>query len=130
MNQENKDELTAITDSLRLLNGAVVGSKILRDVGMGIPYCTVDGKRQVMAVGDYPGYDLWVPKHKPTFGKIVEDYTCSDFGTSFEQAVAFLNGVPMNVIRSYGKYDGSSKVCKEIFQAVREFAKMKNSGVL
>lgn len=99
-----EDNLSVITDSLIALNKAVKGSKIVKEQsGLDIPYCTVDGKRQVISVGDLPGYDLWVPKKNPTFGKIIDDFTCSDFGVSFEQAVEFLNGTPMNVIRSHSK---------------------------
>ena len=44
-----------------------------------------------------------------------------------EQAVAFLNGAPINVVCSHAKPSKNGKVCKEIFKAVSEFAKMKNS---
>lgn len=87
-----------ITQALFDLHIAVPGSRIVYETPYpnALPLCTVDGKRQVISMPDQPGYDLWVPRRKPRPGDAV---TCSDFGVSLLQAVAFLCGAPLTAVR-------------------------------
>ena len=83
-----------VSENLKRLCNAVLNSKIEYEFeGKGaMPYCTVNGKRQVISVNNNKGYDLWVPKRKPIYGAIHNDMKLTKFDASFEQAVAFLEG--------------------------------------
>jgi len=96
----NDDSILGMTDSLKRLHCSVPDSRIQGGGHGDVFYCTKDGVREVVSIGNHQGYDLWVPKPKKTFGKLIDDKTCNDFGCSLEQAIAFLEGAPMHVIRS------------------------------
>ena len=110
-----------ISQALIALHNAIPNSRIEyeSDSPMATPYCTVDGKRQVVSIEKHPGYDLWVPKRKPYLSKtLIDDMTCNDFGVSLQQAIAFLQGVPMNAVRNMNKKTIEQKQTKSIFKAM------------
>jgi hypothetical protein len=90
-----------VTQALIELQQAVPESRIVYEdeYPNALPLCTVDGKRQVISMPDQPGYDLWVPRRKPSPG---DDVTSSFFGVPISQAIAFLRGAPIKVIREMG----------------------------
>lgn len=120
--------MTAESVALALLElqKLVIGSRVDCGDNSDVPYLTVDGKRQVCAMGNYPGYDLWVPKRKPGMCKmLIDDMTCNDFGVSVQQAVAFLEGAPMNVVRNMVKSNQSEpqKESKRVWRMMGKFKK-------
>ncbi len=106
----------SVAPALLELQKLVSGSRVSQDDNSDVPYLTIDGKRQVCAVGDYPGYDLWVPKRKPYMCRaLIDDMTCNDFSVNLQQAVAFLDGAPMNFIRNMIKKTSEQKNLKKQF---------------
>ena len=94
----------SVTQELLNLQKLVSGSRIEYGSGSDVPYITVDGKRQVCAIGKHNGYDLWVPSPSPYISKIIiDDMTCNDFGVTISQAVVFLQGGSMSEIRGMKK---------------------------
>ena len=89
-----------------------------------IPFCTVDGKRQVISMPDMSGYDLWVPRRNPKPGDAV---TCSDFGVSIEQAIAFLTGAPLTVVRAITHSNEFNHFNKELLRMAVDAVKSNHA---
>lgn len=116
----------SIAPALLELQKLVIGSRVDRGDNYDVPYLTVDGKRQVCAMVNYTGYDLWVPKRKPDMVKmLIDDMICNDFGVSVQQAVAFLEGAPMNFVRNMIKPDKTElqKKSKRVWRMIGDFKK-------
>lgn len=121
----NESPIHKISDSLKKLHRSVPDSRIESDSDSDVFYCTKDGIREVVSVENHQGYDLWIPKRNKTFGKIIDDKTCNDFGCSLEQAIAFLEGAPMHVIRLMK----SSRVDTiKVWEITKDFVKSKNTN--
>lgn len=121
----NESPIHKISDSLKKLHRSVPDSRIESDSDSDVFYCTKDGIREVVSVENHQGYDLWIPKRNKTFGKIIDDKACNDFGCSLEQAIAFLEGAPMHVIRSMK----SSRVDTiKVWEITKDFVKSKNTN--
>lgn len=120
-----------VNQALKDLQKAVPESRIVyedEDVG-AIPFCTVDGKRQVVSITGQPGYDLWTPKRNPLSyqfkgQKIHNDMGCNDFACSLEQAICFLKGAPMHIIRGMETaYSAEQKKAKAGWSALNSVLK-------
>jgi hypothetical protein len=127
----------AISQSLRDLQKAVTESRIVYedDHEGALPFCTVNGKRQVISVSDQPGYDLWTPKRKPenyqVMGRTIHnDMSCSAFSCSLEQAIAFLKDAPLHIVKGMKSSNENPKEKRRfnsIWRTVNEVLKETSS---